>query len=225
MLAFAAAMWNKAPTMTARMRASGVTPPELEAREMADIVAYLASVRYFAEPGDQQRGRRVIRARGCTSCHKLEGRGGDRAPDLAGVRDLERPTAVIAALWNHVAVGGGVPTDGSWPTLGPGDVADLSWTSLAGTAGPDTVYDVARGDLVDDDALIVALRSGKVAAAGLDVFAGEPRVDRRYFDLANTFLLPHIGSATHETRDAMGYCCLDNLDAYFAGRPCPNALG
>ena len=86
------------------------------------------------------------------------------------------------------------------------------------------VVNTARGDLVDDDALIGALRSGKVAAAGLDVFAGEPNLDPRYRELDNTFLLPHIGSASHETRDAMWYCCLDNLDAFFAGRPCPNAL-
>ena len=86
------------------------------------------------------------------------------------------------------------------------------------------VVNTARGDLVDDDALIDALRSGKVAAAGLDVFAGEPKLDPRYRALDNTFLLPHIGSASHETRDAMGYCCLNNLDAFFAGRPCPNAL-
>ena len=86
------------------------------------------------------------------------------------------------------------------------------------------VVNTARGDLVDDDALIDALRSGKVAAAGLDVFAGEPNLDPRYRELDNTFLLPHIGSASHETRDAMGACCLDNLDAFFSGRPCPNAL-
>ena len=86
------------------------------------------------------------------------------------------------------------------------------------------VVNTARGDLVDDDALVAALRSGKVAAAGLDVFAGEPNLDPRYGELDNTFLLPHLGSASLETRDAMGYCCLDNLDAFFAGRPCPNAL-
>jgi len=86
------------------------------------------------------------------------------------------------------------------------------------------VVNTARGDIVDDDALIDALRMGKVAAAGLDVFAGEPNPDPRYRELDNTFLRPHIGSASHETRDAMGYCCLDNLDAFFAGRPCPNAL-
>ena len=53
---------------------------------------------------------------------------------------------------------------------------------------------------------------------------GEPNLDPRYRELDNTFLLPHLGSASFETRDAMGYCCLDNLDAFFAGHPCPNAL-
>jgi len=86
------------------------------------------------------------------------------------------------------------------------------------------VGNAARGDLVDDEALIAALKSGKVAAAGLDVFDGEPNIHPGYRELDNTFLLPHIGSATHETRDAMGFCCLDNLDAFFAGKPCPTAI-
>ncbi len=86
------------------------------------------------------------------------------------------------------------------------------------------VVNTARGNMVDDDALIAALRSGKLAAAGLDVFDGEPNLNPQYRELDNTFLLPHLGSATIETRDAMGFCCLDNLDAYFAGHACPNAL-
>lgn len=80
------------------------------------------------------------------------------------------------------------------------------------------VVNTARGSVVDDDALISALESGKLAAAGLDVFDGEPNFDRRYLTLANVFLLPHIGSATIETRNAMGFRALDNLDAWFAGR-------
>ena len=86
------------------------------------------------------------------------------------------------------------------------------------------VVNSARGDIVDDDALIAALRSGKIAAAGLDVYAGEPNIHSEYRALDNTFLMPHLGSATVETRDAMGFCCLDNLDAFFAGLPCPTAL-
>ena len=79
------------------------------------------------------------------------------------------------------------------------------------------VVNTARGAVVDDDALIAALTSGKLFAAGLDVFNGEPNIDPRYRELDNTFLLPHIGSATRETRDAMGFRALDNLDAIMAG--------
>ena len=79
------------------------------------------------------------------------------------------------------------------------------------------VVNTARGAVVDDAALIEALRSGKLFAAGLDVFNNEPIIDPRYKELANTFLLPHIGSATRETRDAMGFRALDNLDAILSG--------
>jgi len=80
------------------------------------------------------------------------------------------------------------------------------------------VVNTSRGAVVNDDDLIAALKSGKVAAAGLDVFNGEPvDIHPGYRDLENVFLLPHIGSATHQTRDAMGYRALDNLDAFFAG--------
>lgn len=79
------------------------------------------------------------------------------------------------------------------------------------------VINTARGDIVDEDALIGALQSGRLAAAGLDVFCNEPNIDRRFATLENAFLLPHLGSATVETRDAMGMRALDNLDAFFAG--------
>jgi lactate dehydrogenase-like 2-hydroxyacid dehydrogenase len=75
----------------------------------------------------------------------------------------------------------------------------------------------ARGAIVDDEALIEALKSGKLRAAGIDAYNNEPKVDQRLVALPNTFLMPHIGSATAETRDAMGFRALDNLDAYFAG--------
>lgn len=80
------------------------------------------------------------------------------------------------------------------------------------------VVNTARGALVDEGALATALKSGKVAAAGLDVYRTEPGGSRELSALPNTFLLPHIGSANKETRDAMGFRALDNLDAYFAGR-------
>ena len=79
------------------------------------------------------------------------------------------------------------------------------------------VVNAARGDIVDDEALITALKSGKLAAAGLDVYKGEPNIDPRYRGLDNVFLLPHLGSATPGTRSAMGHRAIDNLQAFFRG--------
>src|SRR6202162_5372580 len=86
------------------------------------------------------------------------------------------------------------------------------------------VVNAARGGLVVDDDLIAALNSGRVAAAGLDVFEGEPKLHPEYVSLKNTFLLPHIGSATIETRTAMGMLALDNVDAVLNGRPAPTPV-
>jgi lactate dehydrogenase-like 2-hydroxyacid dehydrogenase len=86
------------------------------------------------------------------------------------------------------------------------------------------VVNSSRGPVVDDGALIAALKSGHVAAAGLDVFTGEPRANPGYRALPNTFLLPHLGSATIETRTAMGNRALDNLDAFYAGKQPPDLV-
>jgi glyoxylate reductase len=86
------------------------------------------------------------------------------------------------------------------------------------------IVNSARGDIIDDDALIAALETGRVAAAGLDVFANEPNLDARYRGLENTFLLPHLGSSTFDTRVAMGMRALDNLDAFFAGDSLPDPI-
>jgi lactate dehydrogenase-like 2-hydroxyacid dehydrogenase len=80
------------------------------------------------------------------------------------------------------------------------------------------VVNTARGALGDDAALVAALASGHVAAAGLDVFPDEPRVPEGYLALETVVLTPHIASATHETRDAMGFLALDGIDAVLAGR-------
>ncbi len=80
------------------------------------------------------------------------------------------------------------------------------------------LVNTARGAILDEAALMAALRSGKLAAAGLDVYKNEPQIDPAFFEIENAFLLPHIGSATAQTRDAMGFRALDNLDAFFAGR-------
>ena len=86
------------------------------------------------------------------------------------------------------------------------------------------LVNTARGPLVDDEALIAALKSGKLRAAGLDVFTGEPKIHPGYASLPNTFLLPHLGSATVETRNGMGFRAVDNLEAFFAGKPLPSRV-
>lgn len=81
------------------------------------------------------------------------------------------------------------------------------------------VVNTARGAVINDDDLIAALKSGKLFSAGLDVFNNEPNIDSRYIYLENAFLLPHIGSATLETRNAMGFRALDNLDNILLNLP------
>jgi len=86
------------------------------------------------------------------------------------------------------------------------------------------LVNTARGSLLDDEAVLAALRDGRLFSAGLDVYANEPDLHPGYRDQRNCFLLPHLGSATIATRDAMGLRCLDNLAAILAGRPALDAL-
>ena len=86
--------------------------------------------------------------------------------------------------------------------------------------GPDGILvNVARGSIVDEAALVDALREGRLGGAGLDVFEDEPRVPEALWTMDQVVLQPHQASATHETREAMGRLVLDNLAAQFAGRP------
>ena len=94
----------------------------------------------------------------------------------------------------------------------------LSAQRIAALPDGAIVVNASRGSVIDDEALIGALKSGKLYSAGLDVFNDEPEINPVYRELTNVFLMPHIGSATRETRDAMGFRALDNLDAYFGGQ-------
>ncbi|MEI4232518.1 2-hydroxyacid dehydrogenase [Roseovarius sp. D22-M7] len=94
----------------------------------------------------------------------------------------------------------------------------LDATRIAKLPEGAVVVNTARGALVDEDALLAAIRSGHIAAAGLDCFKREPGGNPAFARHENIFMLPHIGSATVSTRDAMGFRALDNLDAFFAGQ-------
>lgn len=103
----------------------------------------------------------------------------------------------------------------------PGGDAGTLMTRDAFALLPDgaVFVNTARGSLVDEEALIEALQSGKLFAAGLDVFRKEPDFDVRLAALPNVFLTPHVASATVQTRDAMGFLALDNIAAVLAGKP------
>ncbi len=89
---------------------------------------------------------------------------------------------------------------------------------LAALGPRGVLVNVARGTVVDEPALLKALQDKTIAAAGLDVFVDEPRVPEAFFALDNVVLLPHVGSATHHTRNAMGQLVVDNLVSWFAGK-------
>jgi hypothetical protein len=119
-------MWNKAPAMMVAMQQRGIAVPTLRPDEMADMVAYLYSVRYFAS-GNISRGWRVAYEKGCLVCHSVFGERGKPAGDLTRYQGLDSPHAVIAALWNHTLVPPPAPggKKAPWPSFKPAEMADL----------------------------------------------------------------------------------------------------
>lgn len=98
-------------------------------------------------------------------------------------------------------------------------------TAVLEALGPEgMLINVSRASNLDEEALIAALRDGRLGAAALDVFEGEPALDPRFLDLPNILLQPHHASGTVETRKAMGQLLRDNLTAHFAGQPLPSAV-
>lgn len=98
----------------------------------------------------------------------------------------------------------------------------LSASALAAMPSHGLVINTARGDVIDEDALAKALHDGQIGGAGLDVFQGEPMINPSLLSAPNTVFLPHLGSATIETRNAMGMMVVENLKAHFAGEKLPN---
>ena len=112
-----------------------------------------------------------------------------------------------------LAVPGGAETRGM---IGAAEIAAMKSSAF--------LVNIARGDVVDEDALVAALETGRIAGAGLDVYAREPEVPERLRRLENVVLLPHLGTATLGVREAMGRMALDNLVAFSEGREPPNVV-
>jgi len=122
-----ALMWNHGPAIWQKMAEMKIPFPTLTGQEMADLVAFLYTLQYFAEPGSAARGRDTFASKGCAACHGPAGRGGSGAPDLTKALGTAAPIAIAAAMWNHgsamaqEARARGVP----WPNLEGRDLADL----------------------------------------------------------------------------------------------------
>jgi lactate dehydrogenase-like 2-hydroxyacid dehydrogenase len=86
------------------------------------------------------------------------------------------------------------------------------------------LINISRGDVIDEAALAGALQTGRIAGAGLDVYENEPAVTPALLSLENVTLLPHLGTAVQEVREAMGMMALDNLLAHLEGRSLPNPV-
>ena len=128
-------------------------------------------------------------------------------------RNLESIEAVMSEA-NVVSIH--VPGGGSSPLVTAEHIAKMKPSAF--------LINTARGDSIDQEALMTALETGRIAGAGLDVFADEPEVPETLRRMETVTLLPHIGSATLEVRTAMGMLAADNLDAFFAKQDLPNAV-
>lgn len=119
----------------------------------------------------------------------------------------------MAADFVVVAVPGGASTQNL-----------IGGAELAAMRPDGFLINIARGDVVDEAALITALQRGQIAGAGLDVYAREPVVPEALIAMENVTLLPHLGTASLEVREAMGLMAVDNLIAHATGQPLPNRL-
>lgn len=124
-LDFAAAMWNKAPTMTAAMKTQGIPVVQLQAAEMADILAYLYALRYVGPGGDPRRGVKVAADKGCLGCHALGAERGKTASDLTRAKNLESPGSILGALWNHAFLDAPPDARTRWAAMSGEEMADL----------------------------------------------------------------------------------------------------
>lgn len=138
----------------------------------------------------------------------------NRSPLDPGLPASQKPLAeVLQADIVVIAVPGGATTH---HLIGAAELAQMGRHAI--------LINIARGDVVDEAALVTALQTGQIAAAGLDVYEFEPKVAPALIALENVTLLPHLGTAALQVREAMGMMAIDNLFAHLDGRPLPNPV-
>ena len=127
MVQFALSMWNKAPAMLREMARKKIPQPQLQAGDMADIIAYLYSVQYFARPGDARRGQDLLAAKGCLSCHSVAGKGGKVGPDFERSKELDQPVTIVSNMWNHASAMADKMREKSvtWPVFTEQEMGDI----------------------------------------------------------------------------------------------------
>lgn len=124
---FASVLWNHAPSMVSLGRQNGIAVPSLQREEMADLAAFLASLRFFEPAGSPFVGEGVFKLRGCAGCHGADAEGTRLGPRLRAVGDAFTATSFTAALWRHgpKMIARAEETGVPWPTLEPTDIGDL----------------------------------------------------------------------------------------------------
>lgn len=127
LIQFAAAMWNKAPVMMTTSKRRGIVISQLRGDEMADLLAYLDSVGYFAYPGDAKRGQKLAVDPRCLVCHSAPGLGATVGREIIWPQGLEASTVVISFAWNHSLIVETAPgqATATWRPLGAEEMADL----------------------------------------------------------------------------------------------------
>ncbi len=194
-------------------------------------------------------GERTLRAGQWTGWHPVQFLGHHVSGKRVGIIGMGRIGQAIAKRAHYgfdmqIAYSSRSPKELPFPAepLGMGDLLEsCDFVVMAVPATPEThhlmgpaqfeqmkphaiLVNIARGDVVDETALINALQSRQIAGAGLDVYEFEPKVPQALIELQNATLLPHLGTATEEVRTAMGHMALDNAIAFRDGRPLPNPV-
>lgn len=100
-LELAAIIWNHTPQMNRKFRQLRMDRPQLTEDEMLDLFGFLYYLRYLGEPGGVAKGKKLLEAKGCITCHKVAGQGGDVGPDFEKVQDYASPLYIVQAMWNH----------------------------------------------------------------------------------------------------------------------------